>query len=411
MEIHGFIGRRNPTKTDDDNAGPKYLNTAETALFTKGNELYGLADGAAALAAGATPVLVEGPLDAIAVTLASGGDYIGIAPLGTAFTTTQADQLRPYIRADRPPIVVAFDADRAGQQAAHRAFWQLAARGADPAHLVVAHGKDPAEFAQTAGAASLRASLAAAGNLADQVIADRIAPFAASLDTVEGRIHALRRAADVIGALPVETWQERSAALATQLDVAPHTALREILTAGAAWTENPSGLARHALTERRTEPAPAIPAAEPDPELRWAPLATAIAADLTADPHWPALAAHLSRAAETGYDVETRLPLLIAQRPLPGEHTGRDLDLRLVVDWPDCLPPSEPAASSGDRSRESAHRDEPKAAVKRGPSDLSNDAVADPRTPERNADPDLFTANVGTGDQPPRTEREASPRR
>jgi len=43
--------------------------------------------------AGATPVLIEGPMDAIAVSIASGGEYVGIAPLGTAFTESQARKL------------------------------------------------------------------------------------------------------------------------------------------------------------------------------------------------------------------------------------------------------------------------------------------------------------------------------
>ena len=82
-EIHGWIGRRNPDRDQDgDHADPKYLNTAETELFTKGHELYGLTEGAAELAAGAVPVIVEGPLDALAVTLAGDGDYVGIAPTG-----------------------------------------------------------------------------------------------------------------------------------------------------------------------------------------------------------------------------------------------------------------------------------------------------------------------------------------
>jgi len=120
LETRGFIARRNPAMTDEDRAGPKYLNTPDTDLFTKGRELYGLADNMAALAAGATPVLVEGPLDALAVTLAGDGRYVGVAPLGTAFTDTQADALRPYIstrpRDDgepgRAPIIVATDNDR-----------------------------------------------------------------------------------------------------------------------------------------------------------------------------------------------------------------------------------------------------------------------------------------------------------
>ena len=59
-------GWRRPCK-----AGPKYLNTGETVLFAKGDQLYGLAEHADRLGAGATPVIVEGPLDAIAVSLAS----------------------------------------------------------------------------------------------------------------------------------------------------------------------------------------------------------------------------------------------------------------------------------------------------------------------------------------------------
>ena len=63
--------------------------------------MYGLTEGAAALAAGAVPVLVEGPIDAIAVTLAGGGDYVGVAPLGTALTDTQVDKLAPHLGAGR----------------------------------------------------------------------------------------------------------------------------------------------------------------------------------------------------------------------------------------------------------------------------------------------------------------------
>ena len=64
----GFIGRRNPDLPEDDRAGPKYLNTPETVLFHKGAQLFGTIP---TLAADAIPVLVEGPTDAIAVTLAT----------------------------------------------------------------------------------------------------------------------------------------------------------------------------------------------------------------------------------------------------------------------------------------------------------------------------------------------------
>ena len=73
------------------------------------------------LAAGGVPVIVEGPMDAIAVTLASGGRYIGVAPLGTSLTDEQASQLAAI---GRDPIV-ATDADIAGRVAAERDFWML----------------------------------------------------------------------------------------------------------------------------------------------------------------------------------------------------------------------------------------------------------------------------------------------
>ena len=63
-DVLGFVGRRNPTKTSRDFAGPKYLNTQTTTAFTKRRALFGYAEGAGLLAHGALPVIVEGPMDA-----------------------------------------------------------------------------------------------------------------------------------------------------------------------------------------------------------------------------------------------------------------------------------------------------------------------------------------------------------
>jgi DNA primase catalytic core len=235
-EIHGWIGRRNPAH-DGDEAGqavPKYLNTAETDLFTKGHELYGLTEGAAALAAGAVPVLVEGPLDALAVTLAGDGEYVGVAPLGTAFTDAQANRLRPYIGDGRPSVIVATDADSAGQQAAQRMFWQLTARGNDPRHLSVPTGKDPAEMLKTAGAITLRQALITSPSLASTLIDARVAVYADRLDTVEGQVHATRRAAEVIAVLPSTSWPEHLSDLVARTGIAPDIALSEVFGAAQA---------------------------------------------------------------------------------------------------------------------------------------------------------------------------------
>ncbi len=123
----GFVGRRRPGLVDTDKAGPKYLNTADTALFHKGAQLFGIIDDL--VVDGAVPVIVEGPMDAIAVTLATGGRYLGVAPLGTTLTDEQARQLSAI---GRDPIV-ATDADFAGQVAAERDFWILTPTAWTPA--------------------------------------------------------------------------------------------------------------------------------------------------------------------------------------------------------------------------------------------------------------------------------------
>ncbi|WP_242472000.1 toprim domain-containing protein [Blastococcus sp. TML/C7B] len=294
-EIHGWIGRRNPDQ-DGDHAIPKYLNTAETYLFTKGSELYGLTEGAAELAAGAVPVIVEGPLDALAVTLAGDGDYVGIAPLGTAFTDAQAEALRPFVGDGRSGIIVATDADRAGQQAAQRIFWQLTARGDDPRHLVIPAGKDPAELLQTAGATALRQALAASPSLASGLIDARVAVYADRLDTVEGQVHAARRAAEVIAAVPSTSWPVHLTHVVTRTGIAPDIALSEVFDAA------------HARTKNGRVPAGVVPAGcppEPDWDAVAEPSVSEVSAAETGSGSLAGSAQAVQRAASVG-----RHPLL-----------------------------------------------------------------------------------------------------
>jgi len=184
-------------------------------------------------------VLVEGPLDAIAITLASGGRAVGVAPLGTAFTNRQADLLRPYLGDGKPGVIVASDADPAGQQAAVRAYWQLTARGGNPRQLVMAAGTDPAELLQTAGPQALQVALTQSPTLARTLIDARLADWADRLDTAEGLVFAARSAAEVIGALPPEQWLENITYLETLLDTLPGQVHLEVLEAGQAWTLDP----------------------------------------------------------------------------------------------------------------------------------------------------------------------------
>src|SRR3954452_3729069 len=172
-DLVGFIGRRNPTKPDGESSGPKYLNTRATAVFAKSEQLFGLSESATDLDAGSIPVLVEGPMDAISVTLATNGQHVGVAPLGTAFTEAQAGKLKPYLRKDANRIVIATDPDSAGRQSAQRAFWRLAALRAAPRHLTLPEGGDPADALRPGGEAGLSQLLAHSGDFA-QVLIDRL---------------------------------------------------------------------------------------------------------------------------------------------------------------------------------------------------------------------------------------------
>lgn len=265
QQLVGFIGRRNPTKDNAEYAGPKYLNTRTTAAFTKGEQLFGLAEGDKELTAGARPVLVEGPLDAIAVTIASSGSAIGIAPLGTAFTESQAKQVKPYFASDRSRIVIGTDPDAAGWLSAQRSFWRLATLGADPQHLTMPDGIDPADLLRTEGPASLANRLAQTEyfgtNLLDRMLNDR----AGGLSDSAARIWLARDAAHVIGALPPSQWIDQIERVNARLELPPGMLHLEVIDAGNAWAENPGRCALHELAtlRRHTETAIATMSSNP----------------------------------------------------------------------------------------------------------------------------------------------------
>jgi DNA primase len=105
-------------------AKPKYINTGETSLFSKGTQLYNFATARAAAIKAGTILVAEGYMDVIALVRA--GFAHSVAPLGTALTE---DQLQLLWRTAPEPIL-AFDGDTAGLKAAHRA-----------AHLALPHLK------------------------------------------------------------------------------------------------------------------------------------------------------------------------------------------------------------------------------------------------------------------------------
>jgi DNA primase catalytic core len=258
-DLVGFIGRRNPTKPDGEFSGPKYLNTRATAAFAKGEQLFGLTEATADLQAGSTPVLVEGPMDAIAVSLATNGEYVGIAPLGTSFTEPRAARLKPYLREDPSRIVIATDPDTAGWQSAQRAFWRLAALRAAPRHLALPPGVDPADALRAGGNAALSPRLADSGDFAG-VLIDRLLDerLVVRFDAFS-RVDHCREVARIIGSLPPDRWLERAQHAADRLDLPLQAVIDEVLEAGARWTAEPPACAARELAALRPSTPTTLP--------------------------------------------------------------------------------------------------------------------------------------------------------
>jgi len=196
--IAGFLGRARP------GAGPqvpKYLNSPETSSYRKGSLLFGLYQARDLLAGGATPVIVEGPFDAIAVTVADPGHHVGLAPCGTALTSKQATLVAQSADLGSTGILVAFDNNPAGRKAAVRAH-DLLRTVSSRLQSAVLPGKDPAEILQIKGPAALRTVLRDQVQPLSSVIIDaHLAPWERRLRDPEGPLLAMRSTATVIAGL------------------------------------------------------------------------------------------------------------------------------------------------------------------------------------------------------------------
>ncbi len=143
--VVGFGGRRL-----GEGEGPKYLNSPEGPVYSKGQILYNLDRAQQALhGAELPPVLCEGYMDVIA--LARAGIPQAVAPLGTALTQAQASRMQRLSKR----WVLAFDADPAGRRAAAKAIQLLDPLGVE-ARILSLKGKDPDEVLQHEGPEALR---------------------------------------------------------------------------------------------------------------------------------------------------------------------------------------------------------------------------------------------------------------
>ena len=142
--VIGFGGR-----TLDEN-GAKYINSPATVLFDKSNSLYGLEQARHEIVSTGTAVVVEGYTDCIMAHQV--GCCNVVAALGTSFTAGHARMLRRYAKR----VVLIFDSDVAGVEAANRALDVCLAQRIDIKIASVPEGKDPCDFILAAGKAGFQ---------------------------------------------------------------------------------------------------------------------------------------------------------------------------------------------------------------------------------------------------------------
>ncbi|MEA4945833.1 MULTISPECIES: MobF family relaxase [Propionibacteriales] len=341
-EILGFVARRNPASGDDPKAGPKYLNTAQTPLFCKGDQFYGH------LVPGTTPVIVEGPMDAIAVTLGSQGRYSGLAPLGTSLTSQQA-----AILAGQPHVVIATDADLAGHVAAERDYWQLTPHGINPQRARFDQGTDPADQLHHHGTTTLTNALDAATPMADTMIDERVAHLPIPV--------AANDAARIIAALPADRWDDLAATTATRLGIPESDLRRQLLAHVQAWNTDPARAAADATAGtsdvRQRMQFAAV-------QTRWRRLANQVNPRLTRQSDWPDLETAMQAAHDNGHDVELAVRLL-AELDAGSVKPVADLHARLTasLDLADTKPPTLAATRQPEVTRHSQGRPQPAPAV------------------------------------------------
>lgn len=198
-------------KLYDDDQGPKYLNTPETALYKKSGVLYGIDLAKRDIAKSKRVVVVEGYTDVMAAHLS--GVTTAVATCGTAFGTDHVRLVRRLVGdtnvgggvrlADGGSlggeIIFTFDGDAAGQKAAMRAFNEDQRFYAQTFVAVEKSGMDPCDLRLKHGPQAVVALIEGRQPLFEFVIQTTLKSY--DLETAEGRVGALRACAPVVASI------------------------------------------------------------------------------------------------------------------------------------------------------------------------------------------------------------------
>ena len=235
--VIAFTGR---TLSTDEKAGPKYLNSPETGIYSKSRVLFNLDQAKEAIRALNYAILVEGQMDCISVFAA--GFHNVIASSGTAFTQTQAALLGRFSK----NIIVNFDPDAAGAKATERTLGLLVEEEFEIRVLTLEQGFDPDLFIRRKGKDAYAAVLKTSQKYFEYLIERARAQFA--VRSAEGKLKAVNYLLPHIQRVPSRIVRDELAAeIAQKLSIDSATLRQEL---------------KHAATSRKAAQVKASPEAQ-----------------------------------------------------------------------------------------------------------------------------------------------------
>jgi len=201
--VIGFSGRI----LAGDGKTAKYVNSPETPIFIKGKVFFGLDKSKRPLLDAESAVICEGQLDLMACYMA--GVQNVVAPQGTALTPDHARILKRYVE----EVVLCFDADNAGQNAATRSLDPLLAAGLSIRVASIPNGKDPDEFIKQHGGEAFREIIDKAEGFFDWYLKRLSATNDTKTD--KGRVAVLREFGEALAktrnAMLIDTHAQKAA--------------------------------------------------------------------------------------------------------------------------------------------------------------------------------------------------------
>jgi DNA primase len=191
-----------------EKAGPKYINSPETPLYCKGQVLFNLDKAKAAIRQVGFALLVEGQMDCISVFLA--GIQNVIATSGTAFTEQQVNILKRHTQ----NVIVNFDPDTAGANAAEKSIALLTEEGFAIKIVALEGGLDPDRFVRERGVEAYKDAIRGARRQSDYLIERARAAFPGA--STEQKVRQLNFLLPHIRRMPEKLARDEFAADAAQ---------------------------------------------------------------------------------------------------------------------------------------------------------------------------------------------------